>query len=255
MTQPTIEPNPLTIFGADLDTWLRADVGITKTGVDVDEWADVLSGNGRTFSQVDPGRPTFRASDPGFHGLPVIDFDQSGTSQRFVSDDPASDWTFLHDGSPSFVWAVWKPDGSFDGGPTASILGTVNTGSNVGARYLWSYDADEPRLIINNGSGSPAVTFNGTGTQADVVQTNGFAYEEGRGGNEAEIWVNDVSNATDDSVLAPSGADPFATLRIGANGNDAGPIAGQIHEIIIVAAYPTAAQITLLNEYSRGRYY
>lgn len=85
MTIPLFGPKtrivtPLTLFGTDLVSWHRADLGVTIDGSNrVSDWAD-QSGNGRHLTQTVAGsRPDYLATG-GSNGGPIIDSGTYGTA-------------------------------------------------------------------------------------------------------------------------------------------------------------------------------
>lgn len=238
--------DPLTIFGADLELWLRSDRLVGLSGSDVLTWGD-LSGKVHNFSSVVGNRPTFDLSDANWSGKPSLGFDS--TPLWLDSDDAASVWKFLHDGTGGGYLEVYR----FNATDSATLAATATTPADVGLR-LRAPQAGNQRLGIANGTGF--FTIN-DGTPASVIDTNYYgyyAYEEGRPVNE---WIQAVLSDTaigDSSGAGPSVADPSSTLRIGASPSSTVGFRGDVLEAIAFSVYPTDEQFIDLKAYLSARY-
>lgn len=223
-------------------------MGVTETGGVASAWADVLSGNGRTFTAS--GDPAYDAADSDFLGLATLNFDE--TDNFFQSDDAASTWRFLHDGTGMFVWVVCKID-SGGTGVLDSLITTTN-GANTGLRFSVNYTDGETTALIHNGTGTIASPNSDGGTN-DVVQSLACSYVESGSPTEVIPYVNDAADTGADTSGAPAAGDPFGTMHIGARPGGAAHLLGLIHEIVIATAVPTAAQAAALNAYATSRGY
>jgi hypothetical protein len=168
---------------------------------------------GRTFSQETPANQPY-ARPMGVracNGRRVLRF--SG-SQELVSDDAASTWEFLHDGSGATIEFAWLPTTGGSGNET--ILGTRTDGGDTG--FLFLYDATNAHGVVVLEDTVAAsivleVTANGTLPNSTLYctslrfQDNGTADFVGTVGGETLSVANvDYSSAS---------GDPEQTLTIG----------------------------------------
>lgn len=238
--------DPLIIFGADLELWLRSDLGITLNGTDVSAWAD-QSGKGHDFSQGTALRqPVFNAVDANWAGKPSLGFD--ATPLWLDSDDAASVWKFLHDGTGGGALAVYR----FNSTTTATLLATALSNTQIGVR-LRAPQTGNQRLALANGSGSFVLTNAFPPISIDTNYYGFYAWEDGRPGNE---WIHGVINAesTGSTANIPTGADPTNTFRLGASVVGTQGLLGELLEVIAFSIYPSAQQFTQLKAYLYTRY-
>lgn len=232
--------NPRTILGADLELWLRSDSLVGLSGLDVATWGD-LSGKGHNFSRVPGSRPTYNVNDANWAGKPSLGFT---ASQTILSDDPASTWNFLHNGT---------------GGGNLLVYRTSATGANILARTaastaqigfeVQSLTTTTQRTRIFNGAAE--VWADALAALVDTNYYGLFAYEESRPVNEyTHELLADTS--VGNSVAAPTASNATITYALGRSG--ANGFQGELLEVIAFSAYPSDQQFTQLKAYLLTRY-
>lgn len=91
---------PLSIFGASLIVWARADIGIATVSGKVSAWAD-QSGNGNNFAQATAGnRPAFNTAP--LNGKPTVRFSSVGQTSLLCAN-------YLTDAAPGLFALVGTP--------------------------------------------------------------------------------------------------------------------------------------------------
>lgn len=249
----TEPPSPLTIFGDNLDTWLRADVGITETDGYVSEWADVLSGNGRTFSATGGSDPFVIDTDSDFGGKSSVSF--NGDDQYLVSDDAASDWRFMQDGTGSYAWICVY----IDPAETGTVKPFMATGGNAVSthfRIMFDYTNARARSSYANGVELQVLLNEATSTSpANAVYQFSTAYKYLRSPHEAEFWSAATSRDTADGSSAPDTGDPGDALHIGSYISGTAPTLCKIREIVIAKTFPSDEQVIRMNTYSENKGY
>ncbi|KKM80364.1 hypothetical protein LCGC14_1340610 [marine sediment metagenome] len=236
--------NPLLIFGVDLELWLRSDLLVGFSGSDVLTWGD-LSTKGRNFSTTAGSRPIINLTDANWAGKPSLGFD--ATPLWLDSDDAASVWKFLHDGTGGGALIVYRLNST----AAQVALMTANTSTDIGIQ-LWGRVSGAQTIRLPNGVGG--FTFNNG--IANAINTNYygyFAYLEGRPVNE---WTHDLLATSNqgNSSGAPVAANPTASLRIGARLDATSGTRGVILEIIAFSVYPSDQQFVQLKAYLDTRY-
>lgn len=224
---------PQTIAG--LRVWLDASDAstITHSSGTVSQWTS-KDANARTFSPPAGLEPTTGAST--VNGLNVLDY----AGDALVSDDLASVWTFLHDGTHYEVFAVVKFGTGSNPEALYPLFGTsVIASSEVGMNVF--YDdrpvAGNNLLRVFSGNGSDIVIT----SDAASVTPNTTALVEGRfdpdnatAADRSTIKVNDGTAAQDNNrTNAPSASAPPGPLTIGADGNRDFALTGQFMEFIV----------------------
>lgn len=240
--------NPKTILGVNLKLWLRSDLGITLNGTTVSAWAD-QSGNELDFSwPTAAAQPTYTAIDSNWNDKPSLSFD--GVNDILASDASSSSWKFLHDGTGGGLIVVMRPETLGN----ANIMGTGDGDS--GAKLLMFGGAGGGRLWISDGIAGQASCVNTAFPAASFVvnekHSYGYAYREGRPGNEFAIFKDGAEVGTGDSSADPSAAAATGTAVIG------NIITGDPHttitEIVAFNIYPSATQSAGLQNYFDERY-
>jgi hypothetical protein len=213
-----------------LHTWLRAGFGYTLDGSAVTTWTSQDSTN-RTFSQASaPNQPLLIEDDANFNGLDSVDFTGSAR-QKLVSDDAASEWTFLHDGSGCTVFLVFRSDGD-----SASFSRILSTGT-AGARGLSiiSESGGNCRWLIRDEGGAAEVDIEtSAGSVPDATSViSSMLFSDGGSPNHVVARCNGEDEAADGVAYGTS--DPANTLTIGDNADAGTDLAftGQLAEMII----------------------
>lgn len=240
---------PETITG--LHSWWRGDYGITLTGGAISSWADKVSG--RTLSQsTAANRPVEYTSTPlGSQNTAYFD----GVNDHLISDDAASTWKFMHDGTgytSIVIWDQWGTAATYI--PLISTSATFPATTQIGTTNAPLYGVGTGYQIYLMGNGSGRV-FNqqvsgltvGTGAHwSQCFYTEGASPEGG-------TYLDNVLRASGASLLAPSASNPDITLRVGGNVSS---IYGQcaIAEILLYTKTLSAGDISSLATYFNTRY-
>lgn len=238
--------------------WLDAadEDTIEHTAGAVSKWTSKDS-NGREFVQSSGSlQPTTGSTT--CNGLNTIDFD----GDYLTSDDAASVWKFLHDGTKHHVFAVVKfantstpANNTFYGcwGTTAAQSG------NVGEDMLYGRTAENPNFLSHrvargvSGAANQAVSH----TPSNFVTPNTYELyyirsqpAESTASNRSRIRKN-AGTAWEANTLtnAPSSSNPSHTLDVGSTGNGVFPLGGQIAELIIYERDISAQEVEDVTEY------
>ena len=261
LTTGPAAPAPFSPSDIDgLRLWLDAadESTIEDTAGAVSKWTskDV---NAREFSQATAAsQPMYGTASR--NGRRVVDFDDD----FLVSDDLASVWKFLHDGTKYSMFVVFKPGYSANPNAFYGIMGTnaadparVGVAIGYGDRTSQT-EMDAVYCRLTDGSGdatgqvvqytSPAITpagdyhilethlDPGNATVADRFASLGNGVEDSGAGNPQSG--------------TPSAADPTGTLAIGGLFEDYSlAFRGQIAELLIYEADLSAGDRTLVREY------
>ncbi len=235
------EVSPLTIFGSATELWARADLGITiATGASV--WAD-QSGKGRDLIQGTAARqPGFNATDANFNGHPSLTFDD--VDDFMLSDDAASTWDFMSDGSGCTIMVVHRV-----GGGGLIISTATATGADNGITTNWNHTVGNVTEVgVEDGTNSQKIR---TALLTDVEAISIARYRSGGAGN-----MSLRINGSDGSEVLVGDGDPVNagaghTLAIGSIVDTApvSTIGGEIVEIAIASVFASAAQVDELEAY------
>jgi hypothetical protein len=227
---------------------------ITHVGGSVSQWDD-LSGNGYHLTQgTGVYQPVTNSST--LNGLNVLEFVNAN-----MGNTPASNWTFLHNGTTTLLMMVAKENVSAGG--FAWYFNTATSTSTVG--YIFAMDDGTPNKALFNfvarGS-SPAPVNNTTGNNVVVADTFSIMQvladpDNGTAADRSEIFVDNgsaIKNNT--STSTPSASNPTNGLAIGRASNvSAGNINGAIAEIIVVqGADATDANRQILLDYLQAKW-
>lgn len=235
---------PLGVFRQDLELWLRSDRLIALSGSDVLTWGD-LSWKNHNFTAPLGNRPTYNLTDANWGGRPSLHF--NSTPLWLDSDDAASVWKFLHDGTGGGFLAVYR----YDNASTGAVLDTALDSAGIGARLLTPRTGNQDLIIANGGT---AIVADATPVTSININFYGYyAWEDGRPVNE---WVNStqVGEGTGSTAGVPSAANPSATLRVGARINASQGLRGELLEVMAYSVYPTDQQFLYLKAYLYTRY-
>lgn len=235
--------------------WLRADLGVTLNGGNVEAWADQALGDGsHDLSQgTAANRPLWVAADAAAKGRPYVDFDQSND---LLVAGAAGDWTFLHSGAGCTVFYVARAKSTTDSfGYNLTTWGPAV--GDDGFALIYDPIQDYWRALIRNASSQNVVNANtGAGTVVgDAIACVIFRYLEGRAGNEFDLTLNGVSRASGNSAFAPS-AGAAQALHLGARAFTVPDAHANewVYDSVIWPSYLTDAEVQRLTTYSRARY-
>lgn len=229
---------------------------ITTTSGSLSQIRD-FKGNGRLFDGAAGSRPTIIPN--ALNGKAAIAF--NGT-QWLTFAGAASVWNFLHNASGSTVVAVWKVGNISDPNAIFSLMGN-NAGVSAGTGFYIVYDDrvssfrnDKTLVQVSRGvTGAPAVT-NTTADgahPANVPVIISHISDPGNpvAANRSILRINGVSIQTNTNTLAPSSANASFPLQVGASGNNAVPLLGELYELAIIPG-PSLATAQLAEGYLAG---
>lgn len=223
--------------------WWRSDNVDTATNFD---WLD-KSGNGRVQRQSTAGlKPAVTAAV--VDGKPALRFD--GVDDFLLSTAPATDWTYLHDGTGCETWSFVVPRAL-----TASSLlwATYSSGANPGAWLQWPVDVVRMLGFTDIGGFSfdllsPATLVVGTPVLIRASYLEGAA-------TECQLFINNTLAASGASLLAPGSGPPPVTLNQGRR-----PIGANYAQVDYVEEFRFNRVLTALQRsnlytrYFRSRY-
>ena len=242
----TFRPNDL----VDLRLWLDASdaATITHSSGAVSAWTS-KDPNSRAFNKAGT---TLTTGSTTLNGLNTLVF-----SAAYLTTTAANSvWNFLHDGTRYAAWAVcqFTSAGAFYG-----LLGTNGTTSVAHGASI--YHDSSARIIHQVGwNQSGAWTaLNDAGNNSFATAT--FALLEvisdpdnATAADRSEIRRNNGTALKNNTATnAPSTEDATRALQIGAAGNNAGPLAGGIAELVI-AVDPSAGELGAMRTYMGDRW-
>ena len=234
-TNPTLIARASVVDGLSASMMLDLDArfGVTLVGQDVSNWEDGI-GAANDFLEG-TNRPVYTAAHADWGGLPNIRYTAANTD-RLVSVDAASTWTFLHNGSGSALgFVVRRQEAGI--GNFYRLASTANNSSNVG---LWAFfgSADGVGATVVNGTASlfavSSLPFD-TGQRLSVVVTYSSTAP-------LAVYANGVLVASNASAYTPSAAAPTSTLRIGVGSDGSlSPYDGDINAVHAWTRYFSAS--------------
>jgi hypothetical protein len=206
--------------------WLRADLGVTLNGADVDIWAD-QSGAGNDFSAAAAAnQPLFIGLDAGFNQKPAVQF------------DGGSEW--LRD--TAFSWGA---------APTAmSVWCVCRIDTLVTLDRVWTYAAANPVFLRENTG--PLAIFSGNA----INSSSAWAGTKAWGGvwDGATQWLYDGGTQVDTDPNANAMPADGAVFALGASTTGTTTGAVSISEVIAMRAVATAGERADLDAYFSFRY-
>ncbi len=205
---------------------------VTSDADPVGCWAD-KSGSGYDFIQGTAGeQPTYKTGI--LNGKAIVRAD--GT--EFLENLTKANWTFLHDGSPYTVIIVYEvvdsaPSG-FDGLLGNNVTDQTSTGMSIG-----TYDgtpSDAMRFEISRSVGSnPTILLFSEADEFPVATPTILQvdYENGRGGDDAELFNGGVSQESAETANAPAVGVSTYDIQLFAIGQNGAACIGDIAEVLI----------------------
>jgi hypothetical protein len=188
---------------AGLKLWLRADLGVTVTGSGVSTWADQsgIGDSNRNHTQsTDAQRPTVNASDAAYNGKPTLSFaaassqtlvsgtwsvappssdftlvivgnaDNAATTEIFISDDAAWEWSLFQSTTDILSWFG---SAQLNATPITLSAKHVMVMEQNGASSGIYVDSTTVRPESVGNPGSPAVAVTRLGGQGGARFLNG----------------------------------------------------------------------------------
>lgn len=246
----------------NLALWLDASDSstITHSSNDITQWRD-KSGNARHFSQTAGSGVQPKTNTTSQNGLNTVDF----SADYLTSDNAASTWNFLHDGTLYTAFAVVKFGNAADPNAFYGLFGT-NAGSTngvIGCSIYFDDRAAVPRNEVVGHLVGNGLTTVGLREVINNNSANAFyspnAYHllevygdpsNGTAASRSTIWRDAAASAANNShTNAPSSSNATYTAQIGAIGNNVGPMTGQIGEMFIAIGSLTAGEIASARSY------
>lgn len=206
---------PLSIFGAALVVWVRADLGITTVSGNVSAWAD-QSGNGNDFAQASAGnRPTYNTAP--LNGQPTLRFNLQSVQSLICAN-------YLTDPAPGMFAAIVVP-----------------RATGVQVENIYSSDA---AMWADDGGGNWKV-YNCTGTAV----VNGTPYALIANVRTGPL-VDQYTNGASQIGLAGYSNNGRGATRIGSDaGGGVQGLTADIGEFIKINRAATAPEIVALRAY------
>ena len=247
--------NPLSIAGLEA-WWDFADVSsVTLDSGRVSAVTD-KSGNGRTAANSTSGstQPDYVAA--GRNGKNVARFAAASTQRLTVSSSTTA-FNFLHNGTLSYVCAVFSTGTTADPNGFFSVIGN-NSGTSANVGIDLSVDDRTPFFNMN----LRARVFSGGTAPASADKDNALVAQQT---HVVEALI-DVTNATaSDRVLGTvdgaalgmnntltgtaSASNATNNFQIGACGANTNPHTGDVCEILIFSQQPTLSQRLALRKH------
>jgi hypothetical protein len=249
--------NPLSIAGLEA-WWDFADVSsVTLDSGRVSAVTD-KSGNGRTAANSTSGSTQPDYISGGRNGRNIARFTAAST-QRLTVDNSQAAFKFLHDGTASYVAAVFSTGFVADPNGIFAIFGNnLTSTSNVG--IVLQVDDRTPtfNMLLRIG------IARGVGGSWGAIQENASAFVvdqthlvdvliDADNATASQRFLPVVDGAalsqTNISTLSASASNATANLQIGAAGNQSQPHSGDICEILIFSQQPTLSQRLALRRH------
>lgn len=227
--------------------WLRSDLGITLNGSDVSAWADQSEADRDVTQGTTNQQPTYSAADGNWNGKPSLDFDD--VDDLLQSDDAASVWTKLHDGTGSTIVAVFRPTAA------GSMLSTSSTINPLGVEMDWNHNAaDSVYFGVGNGGAGWARYVQSSATITSGTKVMVIARYSVSEAPVLSMRTNRVEGTAGGSG-SPSASAPDHTLTIGvwSTGNFVA-IGATAVELAAYERYLTLPEVQLLEDYLARRY-
>ena len=179
-------------------------------------------------------------------------------SHYLFSDQPASTWKFLHDGS-DYTFYILFYIGEANPGSRQGLICTAGSTSDIGIRVI--YDD------INFNNGGNVKIFNGItsdltlDTVSEDLPTQTWQVLCGKEDSslmsqDYSLYIDTVLKGSDTNLLGASSSNPTDTLAIGyrINGSPAYYLTGSIASIIISKAAHNSVMIDNYQTYFQGRF-
>jgi hypothetical protein len=251
--EPGFSPDDIT----GLALWLDADdeSTITESIGAVSSWTS-KDANARTFSQATGSlQPTTNASTQ--NSLNVIDF----AGDYLVCDQANSIWTFMHNGTTHYVFAIVKVGVVADPNAAYALFGNDGDSiSDVGMNFRFddrdSLSRNERVLhLVHLGPGGNRSVLNVSGD--GFLPPNQFvlfqAASDPDNGTAAARSSMSVDNGTavenNAQTNAPSTSAPTYALSIGSASNGVFPFTGSFAELLVYEANLSGTDIANIQTY------
>lgn len=214
----TYNPNILALWAPSLQATYDGSNGISSIAGQVGGEGDLV--------QVTPTRRPLYVPE-GLNGKATATFD-SFNAEWMVSNQASSIWKFLHDGTAYTVYRVVKNNSAAG---TEVFMGTHDSSAESG--FLWFDSITGTTTTYRIGSGTAAVVIASTSAHTLGWRVEAITYQAGLPGDDLNLYLNGVNNASGDQLAAPGSANPKYTLNLGRRGANDLFWNGEIAEIII----------------------
>lgn len=215
------------------------------------------SGNGRHASNTTSGSTQPSYITDATNGRNVVRF-AAASSQRLTVASSTDAFNFIHTGSPSFIIAV-ASFGASSNPATGQYLMGNSAAASANRGFFFGYEDESP---FNNAStfavhraaqGSPAVSVISNDKitpQTTVVLEVLVDADNATANSRALFRVNgDTQYGGNTNTFAPAGGDASFNLQLGATGNNANPMTGDLCEVLIYSRQPSSATQTAIRRY------
>lgn len=249
---PQFDPRRL----GDLEAWWDAgdESVMTLDSGRVAQWRD-KSGRGRHAANSAAGSTQPDYITGGSNGRNVVRF-AAASSQVLTVPDSTGLFNFLHDGTLSYVAAVVN----VTGGANRRIIGNNTVSGNL-IGFTLTYASSNSRLLILVGSIDAVVNtgvqpydntaiFDAT-TLHEIVLDAGNATPAARVATRTNGAAAIAANTANEAPVATSAAYDF---QLGAAGEGASGLTGDICEVLLYSSQPTAAAQATLRRYLAAKW-
>ena len=250
-TQPSAFPQPTAILGSSLVAWFDASDAstITSDTDGVSSWSNkVVGGSPSTVDQaVDARKPAVGVA--AVNGLNTL-VGTGSTDNRFISSS-----TLPVTGPPFFAWIVLKKAAATSGVPFA-----LSDLSSSGALPSWRVELSPGgNLKYTAEDSGTSVTVQPSTTQGNAVPVLMELEETATNDRAAVFQADDANEATDSTAVDPEGTglvDHFSLLALVRNSGSVfvSPLDGDLCEVLVADAIPSAAQKTDIRNYLEDKW-
>lgn len=236
----------------DLYRWWRADSGVSTVGGVVDSWTDLVAG--ATLSQsTASARPT-PTTHADLGGRDCLLFD--GADDDLVSDEAASVWRFLHDGTGMTVFLVARQGAASNNHAFCwTSMGRLFGVAGVGTRWAYRSSITDIQGYVANASAQILLSTSGTWSDNTALWRS-ISYTTGTDPDASQDWSG-ASAVTANDTGTPDSGDSADTLHVGGTHPSLGAgsgFVGHLAEIIFYDRELTPSEIADLATYANTRY-
>ena len=257
-----------------LAAWYDAadSASVTLDSGRVSQWSD-KSGNARHATNTTSGSTQPSYSTAARNGLNVLRFAAASVQRLTVAG--TSTFNFLHNGTDSWIAAVSVYGTSSNPLANYALFGNNGQSSaNIGSLFYYddrnipgtfvasdalliqttagnSSGATNPIRLLNAGSTAPLTEYsNIVSPQAMLVQEAVIDADNATASQRFRLRINGGSEiAANPNAGTPTASNATFAMQIGANGNNANTLEGDICELLFFNQLPTAAASDLIRRY------
>lgn len=255
--QPKKVFKPTQLSGCVL--WLRADMGVTVVGSDVSALADQSGASHDVVQATGSLQPDLTSQLAALNNRAAIVYD--GADDRLVSDDAASEWAFLHNGTGATIAIIAKIADAPAAGQMFLFSTLRQIVTRIGVDLALSTDGNA-NLIMSNGTSfliSPAVVPPDTGAGGFLGAVSAglkMLWVLRFGATSYSVRLNRAQLHASNYLATPSAAAPFGTLHVGhiASGNATEAFDGAFTEMTIWNRSLPDSEVFTFERYAASRY-